>query len=289
MTKLTIGNIALIFLLLIVSNLAKADDFVIRCDGCNQTEKKNHAHALAMQSMTNQEKNSFSSNTKIINIIDLKSDTIASFSVTTTRMPSSPVFPWPRWSQNSVLTSPSPAIKSKFDSVIMAKQEFTLSVSSIVIPTTVIENAWEFVGCSYCEGVVQEYIRSQTAADLESFFLSMEALALSIGLAKSPLPNTYELSLESGGKIVIETSIGVGQPPPVLVKIMRVIDASSNEVPSNADELEYRTIYIVDQNSVDIINHYINSFNYYIGSGVVGRVTIQECDYLGSGDSSDEC
>lgn len=276
MSRLKVGHITVIFFLLIVSALAQANDLTIVCDGCNDVAKKNSAHSLAMQSMTNQEKNSFSPNTKIVNVIDLKSDSIVSFSVTTSRMPSSPVFYWTVWSQNSVLISPSSVIKSKFDNLIMRKQELTLSISSIVIPTTVIEDPWEFVGCSYCESVVQDYIRSQTAAQIESFVLSMEALALSVGVLNTSLPNTYELSLESGGKVIIETSIGVGQPPPVLIKVTKIVDAAFNEVPTDPQKLINTAIYLVDSGSAVIINHYINPFSYGVTIGI-GRVTIDDC------------
>lgn len=274
MNTLNVKHLFLIFFsFLFTSTVSANTDIIGRCDSCTESQKRTLAEQSAVAYMTAAERASYGQIIKIINIADLKSDTLITFRVTSLRLPvggGTPVY-----GHQTVLITSSSTVQSKFNNVIHAKSDLKNAIEGSVIPTSVIGHPWEFVNCAYCENNIQDYLRATTSGKVESLWLNIQVLALSFGVLQAGLPATYTISLQGGGKIIIDTSVSADMQ--LIVKIVKVIDADNNTVPNTSTNLKDMSIWIPNLEAGNSINIYIGSFGFNVPSGSVGIVTIEEC------------
>lgn len=255
-------------------------DLVARCDGCSDSAKLQAATTWALKSMTPAEYAMPPTTTvfKLINVIDLKADAVASYNVTIIHhsAPPRPVRP-PNWVAQAVPINTPENIQIKFNDVKMAKTSLDNAINEIVIPTSVVGNAWEFMDCLYCNNVVQDFLRAETRGKIQTFSLSIESLALTLGILSAPLPSTFTIKLQDGGHIVIDITISGDKT--LLVKIQQVVDADSNTVPASSAALKNQNIFISGPQSTARFNSLLNPRGFQIPQSRVGIVTIEECSW----------
>jgi hypothetical protein len=154
-------------------------------------------------------------------------------------------------------------------------QNLRTMANNIVIPTTVIDNAWRYANCAFCENNITDYIRGTLDGQITAATLTIAAIAQAVDLVQTNMPNQYSFALANGGEVIVE--LGISAEATLTMKIVKMIDKNNNTIPAIASSLRQLQIQISTEAEVALINSFINNFNFYVPKGTIGIVTITDC------------
>lgn len=156
-----------------------------------------------------------------------------------------------------------------------AKAKLKSASDALVIPTSIIQDAWQFTNCAYCENHVESFFNESLSGEILTVQMTLGTLASSFGLLKTAIPNTYRISLEGGGYLQFSVILN-NQPISVVVTITKVVDRDGNTVPFLSKDLQNLNISISSPERANQINSYILPYNFYIPL-TSGYTTITDC------------
>lgn len=269
-----ISNIFFLILALLFSSQSYAQSLNIgKCNGCTSSAKYSQAMNWASANIPNA-----SNVKKLYHIIDFQNQNIVTYEVSRVARYVYHISPPGYVYQPMAIAVTTPSdVSAKTVELFNGIRNLKTSISDIVIPSHIIENAWEFSNCAYCANEVGDYIRANGQFDI--FLTQLQGISRWLGITNDFLVDTYTVSLEDGGEIEIRLSL---TETSVIVEVLRVKDADNNNVPLSATNLSGMQI-MVRYNSPEVINHYLIKFGFILGDpDERGVVTIEECNRPGS-------
>lgn len=266
-------------------SFAAQNSVVLRCDGCTDTQKKTIATQWGYPNFTLAEAQAKVK--KLTHITDFTNNTITTYELSLNVFFERPNQPPVAVLALTPIATPAD-INYKFQDVVTAVRSMKSSVeNSIIIPSTVIKNSWEFVNCAYCESHLQIYLNQQIAGKIETGTRTIEALSLSLGLLNTPIPNTYKIPLQAGGYIYVEIKLTGNFD--LYIKALEAVDIDGNKVPFSSSSLQGTRVFIGRPASSIDINNYINPYNVGVPSNRTGSVIILTCGDLSEEDRIKLC
>lgn len=249
------------------SGVAKADEY-ISCNGCSSSDISAAADSWGLKNISKSD--SQKNKRKKIHIVDLINFKSSSYLVS--KKNSNGTF---YIEKNRI--SPSKELKEKLDDVIESKEQMNLMSSDLVIPTDVIKDPWEFVGCSYCITDLQNFLNNSLQGQISQFNSVVQTLAHTFGLISAPYQQTFTLKFAGGGSTTFEVKQVSNTYDFVIVKVLQVVDESGNEIPLTRADAQFNSLRIPSYDRWQIINDYLWRYRLSIPPTQGGIVIITEC------------
>lgn len=209
-----------------------------------------------------------------VHVLDLANYGFTSFEVQKYLNPTYPMHGGQQYFINLV-EKPTPVeLISISNGMIASNRDIEVSTSASSIPVNVLGDPWEYVNCAYCANNIESYVRE--VGTVTGAIHNMEHFLRVLGVIDTGIPNLYEMSLASGGRV--RFSLQVANNGRIAIKIEKVIDANNNTVPPFALGLNNLNIQIGGQITPEGINQFLVPLGYFIPLNIpMGRVTIKDC------------
>lgn len=208
------------------------------CNSCSPKDMNLLAASMTTQYVSpNDSKHNI---TKILHIIDMDRSTVTSYSMAKQMiyLPylNPPTYDYvPRYYPINTSSEFNEKAVSLFNKYRQLSQE----AASITIPTEVMGGSWEWVGCSYCENDIEDYLNR--TGNFKTTTMEVKNILRWINVISGDINGPYTIPLADGGKIVIEIQLINGADDAektVRIKIIEVIDKMNNTVPPTRSQSE---------------------------------------------------
>lgn len=245
---------------------------VLECNACTTSE---YESAAAQWGMMNIEDFNAPA-TKDVHVVDMASRNLVSYQVTKSLMQRPGMEP--RYLVSVELIQTPYAIAQEFGEVKSALQALDSAAGTVDIPSTVISDAWEFIGCAYCQTTLEEYLDQTIGGNILAVTTAVSDFGQFVGVINSDLFVRYEFQLESGGRIEVDLKVNAN-PGALRIEIVKIFDPDGNEVPQSGSELDGLALQVSSPSRTETINESIARFDRYISG--TGRVIIKDCPTTG--------
>ncbi|MDO6488931.1 hypothetical protein Q4503_14590 [Colwellia sp. 6_MG-2023] len=270
MFKVTIKSFLLLCLL---TNVSLADNFV-QCDNCSVHEMRLAAYDWTLKNVAEG-----SSISEVINVINFSSFEVISYK-TGWEKEKLPMDDWYTWLPTLTEVTASAEIESRLKNVQISYENIKSLNSGVTIPTSAMADAWEYVGCAYCQSRIEEHLSSLTSIQINAFSQAVGSIvSMFPAVDTSKLSNVYKFPLDAGGYAYVNMDVIADST--ITFTLVKVVDSDGNEVPKKADDLSALRIYVSTASSNANINSYIRDFFFYIPLTTTGTVTITDCGGTG--------
>lgn len=259
------------------SHSANADNF-LECNACSNSQELAAVNTWAKGNISVSEAQS--GVTKELSVINLYQAKITTYRVGLKQTPVPPPIFNDYLPYSTPITTPA-YYKQLMQDFRVAKQALDASFNNLVIPTSEVSSAWQFVSCAFCENNVSRFLNDSLYGDIRTVTLTVETLAQTFGLLSTGIPNTYLITLEAGGHLEIVMTL-TNDPISLKVVVTKVVDENGNTVPFTSDKLKNLLVQIASIRQAEQINSFINRFQLYVPIKM-GYVVITDCP-----DSEDE-
>ena len=269
-------GIALTLVVGVIFNLKQVNaENYVECYQCSNSDTKSSADSWANMHVSQREADRRV--TKDIHIIDLYNKLVTSYNVTLRSQPKPPPaapFP-PEYVPYSQLIITPAHLQAEMNDVKGSMIALKQKAESLVIPTTVIENAWESIGCAYCQNQINDYVNQHISGKLQTAQMVVERVALMFGLINTSTPDTYIIPLESGGHVVVKVTV-THAPTQLEIAVIKFVDIDNNTVPPSATNLKNVRVRVTKVEYASSMNRYLNLFSFYIPLQT-GTATVTDC------------
>lgn len=258
------------------STVVSAENYV-ECDNCNAGQI--HQKVISWISKNHSIGDVTKSVKKNVHVIDLTKGEVQSFQTLLQAVPG-PIFgnQPPRMLMLPKIEGivPPKNILNMLDNVRTAKAQLKSDAENLVIPESIIADAWDFVNCAYCESAVQDYFNNSLSGQIETVSLTITEVAQAFNLVASSIPDQYRVPLEAGGYVTFKVAL-LKNESEIIIELTKIVDIDGNNIPMNASQLPNLILHINDTQRNVIINRYLSNFNFMIPPHIIGRVTIIDC------------
>ncbi len=266
--------LTLVFGALMFAFIAKASN-IVECFDCDASKESTAVSNWAWQYIPNASLTSPGSViSKTVTVIDLAQREASTYEVKKARLPGSPMQP-AVYSVALSKVQTEATIQMQMSEIVAADNEMKAAAKALVVPNSVVSNAWEFVNCAYCQTRIRDFLNNSIPGQIETLVQVVNHFAQTLGLVQTSLPNIFKMNLESGGNVTFKLTL-TNSPVELEIELMSVTDEGGNVVPFNAANLKGLNLYITNPAQANIINTFIMHYSMYIPVRT-GRVTITDC------------
>jgi len=253
------------------------EDHFIPCHGCSTNQKSSVVRTWGLNNISDTDAEM--GIPKVVHFVDYTRGEIDSFLLYKRPMQRS-------FHIQSVPISTPVEFADKIREFKVASYALKRASNELIIPESVISEPWEFVGCRYCAGQVEDYYN--TTLDGEITRWTQVAIDVSTTFnVTSGMNNVVELKFANGGRIVFKVGIIANTSKLRIKEVVAVFDADKNKVPMTEKEARNSAIRVTSESRRATINSYLHIWALGIPSGATGRVIIRECEKLDHADCDD--
>ncbi len=247
-------------------------DIYVQCDLCSETDRRSKANQY-IRANSSPYDGVESGQQETIHVIDLAGMQASSYDWSLEDFESDLDGNWVLRSFRKVgtpstVTTPIKKLKSDVDKLNSA-------AGNLVIPTSTIEDPWEFINCAYCENGVEDFLNESLEGKILTVSHTINSIAQIFGFGSAGVPNQFRVPLQNGGYLEVKMTLARGSY--LIIDVTKVVDKDGNTVPFKKEGLDGLRVRISDEESARTINNYILEFEFFVPIRT-GSVTITDCD-----------
>ncbi|WP_029790860.1 hypothetical protein [Vibrio harveyi] len=258
---------SILFISYSFSGAVEAGEY-LECQNCSSVEMSILADNWGLKNISdNDAENNLKKELHIVDLINLRSESYLIYKkkINTTY-----------YIDKNRISTPQPLNKQLIEAN-ESKDLMNAMSNDIVIPKDVIKDPWEFVGCSYCVGNLEDFFNSTLRGEISQLTSLISTIAYTVGITQAPYKQTFTLKFADGGSTTFEVTQVTNTNKFIITKILKVKDASNNEIPLDRSSANFKSLHIPSHDRWQIINDYLWRYRLSIPPTDGGVVTVTEC------------